>query len=305
MVFPGMGPSNFSEVGKFMVLDPYVRRRLKAADEALGFSLMDRFYEAETDYSEYTQAAFLVNSLALADRAVDTLGMRPDICVGPSFGQKAATVYAESLDFADALRMTVEMARCEEEFFASTHSDVVTQSVVRTPGDRLEELMAGLRERDELCEVSGRLDHNFFLVSLRESMLDELKAGIRDMGGYPMYTMRPPVHAPSFGALRAKAEREVLDRYEVRAPALTVVADQDGSVVETADAMRTMLLDTFDRAIHWPDAVAGLQRLGVERLVVAGPDNLFRRLDCTTKNFEVLAFDPKSTVKQLTAPVRV
>src|SRR5437868_12751036 len=92
LIFPGMGPSSFAAVGKFMVLDPYVRRLLPIADAALGYSLLDRFYESEEEYSEYTQVAFLVNSLALAHRAEEELGMRPDYCVGPSFGQKAAAV---------------------------------------------------------------------------------------------------------------------------------------------------------------------------------------------------------------------
>ncbi|MFI8826811.1 ACP S-malonyltransferase [Streptomyces sp. NPDC053431] len=303
LVFPGMGPSNFAEVGKFMVLDPYVRRRLAEADEALGYRLLDRFYASADDYSEYTQLAFLVNSTALADRAVETLGMRPEICVGPSFGQKAAAVYAETMTFSDAIRMTAETARCEAEFFAAEYTDTVTQSVARTPREPLEELVARLREHDDTCEISGYMDSNFFLVTLRETTLDEFTAAVRALGGHPMYTMRPPVHARAFAGLRAKAEREVFARYRVGAPALAVVADQDGRVVTTADDMRTMLLDTFDRPVDWPAAVEGLSALGVERVVVTGPDNLFRRLPCTTSRFEVTAFEPKGTVRAMTAPV--
>nr|UUG66799.1 Ktm16 [Streptomyces sp.] len=303
LVFPGMGPSNFSEVGKFMVLDPYTRRRLQEADEALGYRLLDRFYASDSDYSEYTQLAFLVNSIALADRSVETLGMRPEICVGPSFGQKAAAVYAETMSFSDALRMTAETARCEAEFFATEYTDTVTQSVARTPRAQLEELVAELNDRGELCEISGYMDSTFFLVTLRESALDGFTAAVRAMNGHPMYTMRPPVHARAFAALRAKAEREVFSRYRIDDPALTVVADQDGRIVDTADAVRTMLLDTFDRPVDWPAAVDALRGLGVEHVVVTGPDNLFRRLACTTSHFQVTAFDPKSTVRRMTAPV--
>ncbi|GAA3117598.1 hypothetical protein GCM10020254_75560 [Streptomyces goshikiensis] len=77
IVFPGMGPASFAEVGKFLMLDPYARVRLAEADEALGYSVFDRFRDAEEDYSVDFQIAFLVNSMALADRAVDTLGVSP------------------------------------------------------------------------------------------------------------------------------------------------------------------------------------------------------------------------------------
>ncbi len=299
-----MGPSSFSAVGKFMVLDRYARRRIAAADKALGYSLLDRFHGAEDDYSEYTQVAFLVNSLALADRAEDLLGMRPDYCVGPSFGQKAAASWTGALDFADTVRMTAEMARCEQEFFASEHQDVVTHSCVRVPAEPFQEYLDGLTANGDWYDISGRLDEGFLMVSVREHLLDGLKKAVGAMGGYSMYTMRPPVHAEAFGGLRRKADEEVLSRYEIRDPKLTVVADQDGSVVRTADAMRTMLLDTFDKAIDWPEVVDSLLGLGVRKLYITGPDNLFRRVKCTTRNFDVVAVDPKSVLRSTLRPAK-
>ena len=108
IVFPGMGPCNFADVGKYMVLDRYARRRLAAADEALGYSVLQRFRATDHEYSEATQIAFLINSVALADRAVDAMGLEPDLCVGPSFGQKAATAFVDSLPFGDVVRMTAD-----------------------------------------------------------------------------------------------------------------------------------------------------------------------------------------------------
>lgn len=303
LVFPGMGPSSFEAVGKFLVLDPFARRRIAEADKALGYSLLDRFYAAGSDYSEPTQVAFLVNSMALADRVAAEDGLRPDFCTGPSFGQKAATAYVGAADFGDVVRLTAELARCEEEYFATEYSDVVTQSCVRVPEEKLTELLDGWTARGEFCELSGRVDHDFFLVSLRESLLEEFKRAIRDLSGYSLYTMRPPVHAKAFAGLREKAAEEVLSRFDIGAPAIPVVADSDGALVTTAEAMRTMLLDTFDRAIDWPAVVSALRAQDVTRIHVSGPDNLFRRVDLTVRSFEeVTGADPKSALKSLLRP---
>ncbi|MFI2215082.1 ACP S-malonyltransferase [Streptomyces sp. NPDC020141] len=294
-----MGPSAFSEVGKFLVLDPYARRRLAEADEALGHSVFDRFRTAEEDYSVHSQIAFLVNSMAMADRAVDTLGVSPDVCTGPSFGQKAAAAFTGSLPFADVVRLTAELARCEEEFFAAEYQDVVTHSFVRTPQERLDEILAGFDERGDWYDLSGRLDAGFHMLSVRERDLDGLKASISAAGGYSMYSMRPPVHAAAFSALRRKAEEEVFARYELADPALPVVADQDGAVVRDAAGMRTMMLDTFDRPIHWPSVVHTLADLGVGTVCVTGPDNLFHRLDLTKDSFEVVTVGlPKKRARE-------
>ncbi|GHF52675.1 malonyl CoA-acyl carrier protein transacylase [Streptomyces mashuensis] len=289
IVFPGMGPSRFAEVGRFLMLDPFARRRLAEADEALGLSVFDHFREATEDYSEFSQVAFLVNSMAMADRAEETLGIVPDFCAGPSFGQKAAAAYVGSLSFADVVRLTAELARCEEDFFRQEYTDVVTHSFLRVPDERLKEILAEFDDRGAWYEFSGFLDAGFHMLSVREKDLDGLKKRISDAGGYSMYSMWPPVHAPSFTALRRRAEEEVLSRYELADPRLPVVTDQDGTVIRTAAEMRTMLLDTFDRPINWPDVVRTLKDMGVSKVAVTGPDNLFHRLDCTKSAFEVVA----------------
>ncbi|MGW1811136.1 ACP S-malonyltransferase [Streptomyces sp. NPDC002078] len=284
-----MGPSKFAEVGKFLLLDPFARARLAEADQALGTSVFDNFREQTDDYSEFSQVAFLVNSMAMADRAEETLGVVPDICVGPSFGQKAAAAYVGSLPFAEVVRLTAELARLEEDFFGREYTDVVTHSFVRTPEERLAEILADFDERGVWYEFSGHLDRGFTMLSLRENELEELKERISKAGGYSMYSMRPPVHAPAFAALRRRAEEEVFSRYAFADPELPVVTDQDGTVINSADELRTMMLDTFDRPINWPAVVAALKDSGVSRVCVTGPDNLFHRLDCTKDNFEVEA----------------
>ncbi|MGW7318793.1 ACP S-malonyltransferase [Streptomyces sp. NPDC054865] len=293
-----MGPASFAEVGKFLLLDPYARVRLAEADEALGYSVFDRFRDAEEDYSVDFQIAFLVNSMALADRAVDDLGVTPTVCAGPSFGQKATAAFVGSLSFTEVVRLTAELARCEEEYFADAYEDVVTHCFVRTPQDRLDELLAGFDDRGAWYDSSGRLDAGFHMLSVRERDLDALTAGISAVGGYSMYSMRPPVHAAAFSALRRKAE-EVFGAYGFADPSLPVVVDHDGSVVRDAAGMRTMMLDTFDRPIHWPGMVESLKRLGVGTLYVTGPDNLFHRLDVTKDNFEVVALGlPKKRARE-------
>ncbi|WP_030196581.1 ACP S-malonyltransferase [Streptomyces sp. NRRL S-87] len=289
IVFPGMGPASFAEVGKFLLLDPYARARLAEADEVLGYSVFDRFRDAAEDYSVDFQIAFLVNSMALADRAVDVLGVAPDVCAGPSFGQKATAAFVGSLSFPEVVRLTAELAACEEEYFAGAYEDVVTHCFVRTPQDALDEILAGFDDRGAWYDLSGRLDARFHMLSVRERDLDGLKAGISAAGGYSMYSMRPPVHAAAFSALRRKAEEEVFPAYAFADPSLPVVVDHDGSVVRDAAGIRTMMLDTFDRPIHWPRMVDSLRALGVGTLYVTGPDNLFHRLDVTKDAFEVVA----------------
>jgi [acyl-carrier-protein] S-malonyltransferase len=291
IVFPGMGPSSssgYAHLGRFLATDPYARRLRRTADEVLGYSLMDRYRASGAEYSEYSQVAFLATCLALIERAADMLGIDPVACTGPSFGGKTAIAFSGALPFADAVLLTARLARCEEEYFRSEHQDVVTQSVARMPEPVLGEILGAMTARGEWHDISCHIDQDFFMVSMRSFSLDRFSREVRAAGGMPLYAMRPPMHCAAFGALRLKADKEVVSDFRFSDPRLPIIADQDGSAVVEAEGARAMVLDSFDRPVRWPRAVQSMKDAGVTRVFVSGPDSLFGRVRCTTENFEVI-----------------
>lgn len=293
VIFPGMGPCPFSDVAKFMLVNPAARKLVATADEVLGYSLVDRFRETEGDYSEYAQVAFLVNCLALAEWAEESIGLRPDLCVGPSFGGKAVAVYSGALPFEEAVGMTARWARALEEYFAVAHRDVVTHSFARTDEDALAKILAEFDEQGEWYDISCRVDHDFHMLSLHESRLEWLKSRVRSLGGLPLYTMRPPMHSGAFRPLRDGVEQDIFADLHFTDPVRPVVADQDGHVLTTGAEVRAMLLDGFVQAVQWPDVVTALKDAGVRKVFVSGPDSLFGRVGVTTRNFEVVPVNPR------------
>ncbi|MGW0286099.1 ACP S-malonyltransferase [Streptomyces sp. NPDC003236] len=292
VVFPGMNPVRYADLARFLVVNPVARRLLAEADHRLGHSVLDGLEHAEGDYSEHAQVAFMVTCVALAEWARTELGVEADAAVGPSFGGKPLTAFSGSLPFGDAVWMTAELARCMDEFFANQCQDVVTHSFVRITAGQLEEIRTELDAAGQWSDIACHLDRSMFMLSLRERNLEWLDKKIRALGGMSLYTMRPPLHSAFFAGLRRMAEDRVLGGLEFADPALPVVADQDGTVLRTGDAVREMLLDSVVRAVHWPTAVDALRGLGVGRVCVCGPDGLFGRLACTRENFEVIAADP-------------
>lgn len=292
IVFPGISPCRFADVGKFMLINPVARRLTAAADDTLGYSLIDHFRGVEREYTEYERVAFLVVCLALAYWTEESLGIRPGICVGPSFGGTPAAVYSGALSFPDAVLLTARWSRYVEEYFAREHGDVVTQSFARTPHDQLAEILRELDAQGEWYDIACYVDHDFSMLSLRESKLDWLHRQLRSRGGLPLYTMRPPMHLRAFGPLRDILERELISELRFTDPGTPVVCDHDGTVLSSGEEIRTLLLDGVFRAVRWPQALATLHRHGVQTLYVSGPDALWGRVDCTRRSFEVVALTP-------------
>ncbi|MEU7281908.1 ACP S-malonyltransferase [Streptomyces sp. NPDC045431] len=289
-----MGPSPFSEVAKFMLVNPYARELYAEADEVLGYSLFDRFSEAEGDYSEYAQLAFMVNCLALARWAEAEFGLDPLYCTGPSFGGKATAVRSGALSFADGVRLTARFARCLDAFFAEEYPErVATLSFARTPPPALREVLAELTERGEWHDVTCVVDEDFAMVTLRTSGIEWLRERLRAVGGLPLYVMEPPMHSAAFGGLRRRTESEVMAGLEFRDPVIPVVADHDGALLTTGEQVRTMLLDGCVRPVDWPVTLASLRDKGIGRLCVAGQDALFSRVPVAAKRFDVIKADPR------------
>ena len=298
LVFPGMGPSPFSDVAKFMLGNPFARQLFAEADEVLGYSLFDRFRQAEGDYSECAQIAFMVNCLALAGWAEKEFGIEPDFCAGPSFGGKAAAVRSGALSFADGVRYTSRFARCLDAYFAEEYPDeVATLSFARTPRAVRDEVLAELAEQGEWHDVTCVVDEDFHMVTLAKSRIDWLSERLRAAGGMPLYVMEPPMHSPAFDGLRRRAEAEAMAGLTFRDPVIPVVTDHGGAVLTTGEEVRTMLLDGCVRPVDWPDTLASLRDRGVGRICVAGQDALFGRVSAAVRNFEVIKADPRLAMR--------
>lgn len=302
IVFPGIGPTRFADSGRFLAVHPVARRLVAEADRALGYSLIDRYREAESRgdqgaFPEPARIAFLVSCLALAEWTVAEHEVAPVACAGASFGGTAAAVFAGALPFAEAVAMTVAWGRLVDAYFAREHGDLVAQSFARVPADRLAEIRAELDERGEWNEVACHVDRDFHMLSVREEMVDWLQRRLKAVGGLPLYVMRPPMHSALFGALREEIEAEVAATVPFRDPEIPVVSDHDGSLVRTGAGVRTLLLDAVTRTVRWPSVVDTLRGLGVERVHVTGQDGLWGRVDVMTEAFEVVAVRPETAMR--------
>ena len=296
VVFPGMAPSNFDAVGAFMTGSPYARRRVAEASEVLGYDLLEAFRAGTADYSEAAQLAFVANSLALADWAADHAGLRPSVCAGPSFGGMAATAYSRSLDYPDLIRLTALSARRELAYFTADPRRIVTHFFFRTPPDRFERLMEENADEGDWAELSSHLDSDFYAVCLHEEAVERFKKRVRRAGGIPLYTMWPATHCGALADLRRILADEVYALFRFADPVLPVVSDQDGRIAETGDQMRALLLDGYVRPVKWPESVRTLRELGVRRVCVPGPSNLFDRL--SRGHFDdVIAIGPESALR--------
>jgi [acyl-carrier-protein] S-malonyltransferase len=302
LVFPGMSSSGYADLAKFVMVNPRARRLREAADSVLEYPLMEKYRSAGEGYSEYSQVAFLISCFALAEWAQEELGIEPDLCSGASFGEKVAIAFAGSLTFSDAVRLTVQLARCEEAYFRLEYQDVVTLSVARIPGGSLREILANMADRGEWTDISCFIDDDLFMVSMREQSLEKFNGAVRAVGGIPLRVMRPPTHSSAFSALRQRVADNVLTDFRFADPRLPIIADQDGSVIDTAEGVKSLLLNSIVQPVNWPDTLRSLRKRGVAKIYIAGPDALFGRVHGATRDFDVVNINQRMALRPKRPP---
>jgi [acyl-carrier-protein] S-malonyltransferase len=283
IVFPGMGPS--VDVAKLVVVK--APDLLARASKVLGYSLLDRYRQASGDYNPHAQVMFVLACLAFT-RSIEDSHV---VAAAPSFGGRAAAAHCGVLSFDSTIWMTAQLATLMSTYFATAHPDIVTHSFVRIPADSLTPILEDL---DSWHEISCYVDADFFMVSLHVSKLEWLKQRIAAHGGLSLYTMSPPMHASIFEDLRSQVDTEIFTQLSWSNPHIPIIADQDGTPRDTAEGVRTMLLNGITHPVNWPKVAATLSKSTITTLNFAGPDTMFSRVPVTTKNFKITRPTPQA-----------
>ena len=106
-VFPGQGAQKVGMGKDFYETNATAKRLFEEADEALGYSIKAMCFdgpEEDLRLTANTQPAILTMSV-IAGKLLEEQGISPDIVAGHSLGEYSALVLADSMDFADAVRL--------------------------------------------------------------------------------------------------------------------------------------------------------------------------------------------------------
>ncbi|HEY0715460.1 MAG TPA: acyltransferase domain-containing protein, partial [Polyangia bacterium] len=107
-LFPGQGSQKVGMGGALCEAFPAAKAVFAEADETLGFSLSRLCREgpeAELALTANAQPAILTTSIAALRVLQAETGLVPDVVAGHSLGEFSALVAAESLAFADAVKV--------------------------------------------------------------------------------------------------------------------------------------------------------------------------------------------------------
>ena len=203
------------------------------------------------------------------------LNLCPDVVAGHSLGEYGAAYAAGCFDFETGLWLVAQ----RDHFLAEAAKD--------TPGGMVAILKADPAEVEKaLGSSEGSVIANY--NSPCQTVISGLKGTLGDAvskirGRAIRLNVSFAAHSP-YVATAGEKMRSVLDSVEFQQPEVPVVSAVDGSVLETADAVKQALKSQMVAPVRWVRVVETLARMRVEEWIELGGGSVLTRM---LKDFEL------------------
>nr|BFD89410.1 hypothetical protein KitaXyl93_07700 [Kitasatospora sp. Xyl93] len=268
-LFSGNGSQWVGMGRQLLAGQPVFRRSMMRSDkrmrELLGFSLVEQLLspDGRLDDMDVFQPLLFSLQVALAE-TWRSLGVEPDVVVGQSVGEFAASHVAGALDFDDASRLAAHHGRLLQLLAVGRGEGIV----VMTPADEVRpHLTGGLT-------LSGHNGLNSTLVTGTPQEIDDLVRRLTDAGvTNHRVRMGHAPHSPLVDHVLAplKAELAGIRPRTARIPMISTVT---GEPVDGAELGPDYWADNLRREIRVVDALTRLRDHDVDAVVEISPHPL-------------------------------
>ncbi len=270
LTFPGQG-SQFAGMGKSLAdAYPAAAAVFAAADDALGFPLSKLCFEGPEEQlklTENTQPALLTVSVA-AWRVLFELGYRPDFVAGHSLGEYSALVAAESLAFADAVRLVRKRGQYMQ---AAVPAGVgAMAALLRMPEEALDRVLVEAAQ-GEVVSAANLNSPDQVVIAGHAGAVNRAVELAKAAGAKRAVLL--PVSAPFHCVLMQPAQEKLkadLDATTFRDLAVPLINNWQAREIRTGAEAREGLYQQVPNPVRWTETVRLLAALGVTSAIEAG-----------------------------------
>jgi [acyl-carrier-protein] S-malonyltransferase len=277
-IFPGQGSQTVGMGRALADAFPLCRRTFEEADAALGDLISRMCFEGPAEQltlTENTQPAILTVSVA-AGRLLASRGFTPSFVAGHSLGEYSAHVAAETMSFADALRIVRRRGRYMQE--AVPVGAGAMAAILGLDVERVAQACADAAQGEVVSPANMNAPGQVVIAGARDAVA---RAGerARQLGAKRVVPL--PVSAPFHCALMKPAEERLapeLRALAVADPRVPVVANVDAEPKRDGASAIEALVRQVSMPVRWEASVRRLASEGVRAYVELGPGSVLSGL---------------------------
>jgi [acyl-carrier-protein] S-malonyltransferase len=277
-VFPGQGAQYVGMAKDLYDSHPSVKELYSAAEEILGFDLGKICFEGPPEVlvqTQNTQPAIFVHSVALWTLLKEHK-LEPAFTAGHSLGEYSALVAAGALSFEDGLqavknRSLLMQEACEKNrgtmaaIVGLTEKDIL--SVCREAASYGIIQPANFNSENQIA-ISGEARAVEKGAELAKEKGAKRAILLEVAGAFHSELMRPA----------QEKFKQVLDRLDVKEPAVPVVANVNAEPVREPAQIKELLTDQITMPVLWYQSMGRMYNEGVRNFVEIGPGKVLQGL---------------------------
>jgi [acyl-carrier-protein] S-malonyltransferase len=284
MVFPGQGSQSVGMQADLAAEFPVVQETYAEASEVLGYDLWALIQGGSAEkLSEtiVTQPAMLAAGIAAYRVWQAAGGPAPEQVAGHSLGEYSALVAAESLSFADAMRVVMRRSELMQD---AVPAGVGAMAAIIGLDD--EGVIAACKEASSVG-VAEPVNFNSpgqVVIAGHREAIDSAIEHCQAAGARRALLLA--VSVPSHSSLMIKAGealQEALAEAAISTPAIKVIAATDGNAYADGNDIRARLSRQVYGPVQWVITVKAIIEGGATSIVECGPGKvlagLCRRID--------------------------
>ncbi|MDW8327964.1 MAG: ACP S-malonyltransferase [Anaerolineales bacterium] len=286
-VFPGQGSQTVGMGRELAVTSPAARRTFAEADEVLGYPLSRLCWEgpeADLNATVHTQPALLTCSIAALRAAHEKLGeFQPAFMAGHSVGEVTALVAADSITFADGLRLV--RARGEAMAAAGEHAPGGMAAILGLDAPTLEEVCAQAAvATGGVVQVANDNCPGQVVISGEVATLEKAMELAKARGAKRAMRLAVSIaaHSPLMASGVEQYARAVVAT-PIQPPRVPVISNISARPLPDVAAIRRELPAQLTAQVRWTDSVRYLLAQGVSTFIEFGSKdvltNLLKRID--------------------------
>lgn len=280
-VFPGQGSQSVGMLLDLASEQVLIEETFAEASEALGYDLWQLVQSGPEDklnQTEFTQPALLSASVAIWRVAMALGAPRPEMVAGHSLGEYSALVAAESLQFADAVKLVQQRGRFMQTAVPLGQGGMA--AVLGLEDDVVREVCAKSSSGSELVQAANYNAPGQVVIAGSNAALERAIEALKAAGA--KRAMPLAVSAPFHSELmKPAAEKmaEVLAGVTISSPAIQILQNVDAAYHSSADAIRANLVTQMYSAVLWTETTQRLATDGVTTIVECGPGKVLTGLN--------------------------
>ena len=284
LLFPGQGVQKIGMLDEIINSNKEIVDYLSSASKNLDFDLMELISsgpEEKLNLTEFAQPAILATSIAIAK--IKNINSEISVTAGLSLGEYSALVFANCLEFSDALKLVNVRGQLLQSAVPEGTAGMLV--VLNMELADVYKMIEKVNTSEEEINFSTDNAEGVSVLAGKNSSIDACKKYIEDNDFRRVKTQMVQMSVPSHCSLLSEAQKELenlLNTVEFKVPEIPIIPNVLAKPTSDVDEIKNSLITQLTNTVRWRETLKYLSENKIHHIIDAGPGktilNMARKL---------------------------